>query len=104
MKQILLLGSVLILSTGCGHNFGANSKGIGVRVAWNPDSIMPEATIGYYEVGTIFVRENAKAQYYSDSIGVLESTEVGGEIGTQLTIETQAQANGYSIKNSVISN
>lgn len=105
MTTLMVAATLLV---GCGHNFGVNSKGVGMRAAWNPDSLMPELSLGYYEVGSIAVRENATAIYETDSVGALTGDAIEGEatgtVGSKLSIETGAQANGYTIKNELLTN
>ncbi len=104
---VAVIAIVVTCMTGCGHNFGVNSKGMGLRAAWNPDSLMPEISVGYYEVGSIAIRENAEGIYESDSVGTLagDATEgtTEGTLGTKLEITTGQQANGYTTKNEIFS-
>lgn len=107
--KAVVIATLVVSSTlmvGCGHNFGVNSKGVGFRAAWNPDSIMPEVSLGYYEVGSIAVRENATGIYETDSVGALTGDTTEGEatgtVGSKLSIETGQQANGYTIKDTLL--
>lgn len=103
MKKLIIVAAVIaaVGLTGCGHNMAVASKGIGVRLAWLPDSIMPELNLGYFEVGSALVRENATFKYQSDSLASLNSaTEkelTSGNIGTTMSLTTKEQANGYTV-------
>lgn len=103
MKKLVIVAAAIAMAglTGCGHNMAVASKGIGVRLAWLPDSIMPELNLGYFEVGSALVRENATFEYKSDSLASLNSaTEkelTSGNIGTTMSLTTNQQANGYTV-------
>lgn len=103
MKKAII-GAALITVvglTGCGHNMAVASKGVGLRLAWTPETIMPELNLGYFEVGSALVRENATFKYQSDSLASLNSaTEkelTSGNIGTTMSLTTKEQANGYTV-------
>lgn len=89
---------LVVLLSGCGHNIATASKGVGLRMAWTPDTIMPEVNLGYFEVGSALIRENASFEYKSDSLASLESENADGNIGTQISLVTKQQANGYTTK------
>ena len=65
-KYIFCLVSVLFLA-GCGHNVATHSKGWGVDLSWNPDSIIPNVRVGYWDVSYAMVRENAEVEIKSDA-------------------------------------
>ena len=104
MKKLLIVVTAFCTVTGltgCGHNMAVASKGVGLRLAWTPETIMPELNMGYFEVGSALVRENATFKYKSDSLASLNSaTEkelTGGNIGTTMSLTTKQQANGYTV-------
>lgn len=104
MKKAII-GAALIAVvglTGCGHNMAVASKGVGLRLAWTPETIMPELNLGYFEVGSALIRENATFNYQSDSLaslnGATEQELAGGNIGTTMSLTTKQQANGYTVK------
>lgn len=103
MKKLIIVAAVIAVVdlTGCGHNIAVASKGVGVRLAWTPETIMPELNLGYFEVGSALVRENATFKYQSDSLASLNSaTEkelTGGNTGTTMSLATKQQANGYTV-------
>ena len=104
MKKLIVVAAVIAVVglTGCGHNMAVASKGVGVRLAWTPETIMPELNLGYFEVGSALVRENTTFKYQSDSLASLNSaTEkelTGGNIGTTMSLTTKQQANGYTVE------
>lgn len=103
MKKLVVVAAVaaVVGLTGCGHNMAVASKGVGARIAWTPDTIMPELNLGYFEVGSALVRENATFKYQSDSLASLNSaTEkelTSGNIGTTMSLTTKEQVNGYTV-------
>lgn len=103
MKKLIIVAAAIAMAglTGCGHNMAIASKGVGLRLAWTPETIMPELNLGYFEVGSALVRENATFKYESDSLASLNSaTEkelTSGNIGTTMSLTTKEQANGYTV-------
>ncbi|MDD4818107.1 MAG: hypothetical protein PHI85_09080 [Victivallaceae bacterium] len=96
---LVVLALAAVMFAGCGHSFGGGGKGIGVRCAWQPDSLMPEFQLGYYETGFACVRENAAYTYNgSGSGGVNAGTAdslASGETGIEISLTTKQQVNGY---------
>lgn len=103
MKKLIIVAAVIAMAglIGCGHNMAVASKGVGLRLAWTPETIMPELNLGYFEVGSALIRENATFKYQSDSLASLNSaTEkelTSGNIGTSMSLTTKQQANGYTV-------
>lgn len=102
MKKLIIAAVIAVVGlTGCGHNMAVASKGVGLRLAWTPETIMPELNLGYFEVGSALIRENATFEYQSDSLASLNSaTEkelTSGNIGTTMSLTTKQQANGYTV-------
>jgi len=50
---------ILLLFTGCGHNIGTTSKGIGLNVSWTSGSYLPNMALGYWDINQAVVRGNA---------------------------------------------
>ena len=101
LLTMIMLAAMAALFAGCGHNVAVATKGIGVRLAWMPDSMMPELSLGYFETGAAVIRDKASFSYKSDSLGALgdqQPASATGNIGTSMTLKTGAQANGYLVK------
>lgn len=98
--MIVLLGLVL-LSSGCGHNMALQSKGWGADFSWNPDSMVPNLRLGYWDVTSVAVRENTEVKAKSNadiSSGESSTTPgIGGEVGNSIEIKTGNQINGYTV-------
>lgn len=58
-SNILICLVCLVFLSGCGHNAVVHSKGWGVDISWNGDSFIPNLRIGYWDVSSAIVRENA---------------------------------------------
>lgn len=90
------------LLAGCGHNIATNAKGVGIRMAWTPDSLMPELNLGYFETGTGVIKENASFEYESAGIaGLNGETAVAGAEGnttTKMKLKTAEQVTGYAVE------
>ncbi len=102
MKRLMLVGLLMFAAAmfaGCGHSFGGGGKGIGMRAAWQPDSLMPEFQLGYYETGFACVRENADYSYKGSGSGGVNggssSELLNGETGIEIGLTTKQQVNGY---------
>lgn len=93
---------IAALLTGCGHNVATNAKGVGIRMAWTPDSLMPELNLGYFETGTGVIKENASFEYESAGIAGLngESAVTGaeGNTTTRMKLKTAEQVTGYAVE------
>lgn len=97
---IFAVSFFLMITTGCGHNVATNAKGVGLRMAWTPDSLMPELNLGYFETGTGVIKENATFEYESAGIAGLNGDKVAGAEGnvtTKMKLETKEQITGYAV-------
>ena len=93
MKHLVII-ALLLAATGCGHNVAVSSKGIGIRLAWQPDSVSPELNIGYFEVSAGVIRENAT--FLFESVNALNAEN--GDARSVTSLSTGEQANGYSTR------
>lgn len=92
---------IAALLTGCGHNVATNAKGVGIRMAWTPDSLMPELNLGYFETGTGVIKENASFEYESAVAGLNGESAVAGAEGnttTKMKLKTAKQVTGYAVE------
>ena len=97
--------AVLLALVGCGHNISVYSKGVGVELAWRPNTAMPSIRFGSYENLDLVQRENNQVRYTSNNgVGFdwfgLKSLFGGGKgndigMGTVLEVKTGPQINGY---------
>ena len=97
--------AVLLALVGCGHNISVYSKGVGVELAWRPNTAMPSIRFGSYENLDLVQRENNQVRYTSNNgVGFdwfgLKSLLGGGKgndigMGTVLEVKTGPQINGY---------
>ena len=97
--------AVLLALVGCGHNISVYSKGVGVELAWRPNTAMPSIRFGSYENLDLVQRENNQVRYTSNNgVGFdwfgLKSLLGGGNgndigMGTVLEVKTGPQINGY---------
>jgi len=102
-KMLLFVAAALLVS-GCGHNISVYSKGVGVEIAWRPNTVMPSLRMGSYENLDLCQRENNQVRYTSntrtgfDWFGLKkllgESTDDVG-IGTVLEVKSGPMTNGY---------
>jgi len=104
MKKTIYFGAATMAAvalSGCGHSFGGGAKGIGLRCAWQPDTIMPELQFGYYEAGFACVREHAEYTYEGSGTGGVTGTvavgALSGETGIKIGLKTGDQLNGYAV-------
>ncbi len=109
MKKTTLIfaaAAAALLSASCGHNITTYSKGVGVELAWKPETIMPAVRIGSYENLDTVHRENNQVRYTSNVgfdffgfgrllalFGKQSSSDFGN--GTVLEIKSGPQFNGY---------
>lgn len=97
--------AVLLALVGCGHNISVYSKGVGVELAWRPNTAMPSIRFGSYENLDLVQKENNQVRYTSNNgVGFdwfgLKSMFGGGKgndigMGTVLEVKTGPQINGY---------
>ena len=97
--------AVSIALVGCGHNISVYSKGVGVELAWRPNTAMPSIRFGSYENLDLVQRENNQVRYTSNNgvgfdwfgLKSLFGGEKGNDIGmgTVLEVKTGPQINGY---------
>lgn len=97
--------AVLLALVGCGHNISVYSKGVGVELAWRPNTVMPSIRFGSYENLDLVQKENNQVRYTSNNgVGFdwfgLKSLFGGGKgndigMGTVLEVKTGPQINGY---------
>ena len=97
--------AVLLALVGCGHNISVYSKGVGVELAWRPNTAMPSIRFGSYENLDLMQKENNQVRYTSNNgVGFdwfgLKSLFGGGKgndigMGTVLEVKTGPQINGY---------
>ena len=97
--------AVLLALVGCGHNISVYSKGVGVELAWRPNTAMPSIRFGSYENLDLVQRENNQVRYTSNNgvgfdwfgLKSLFGGEKGNDIGmgTVLEVKTGPQINGY---------
>lgn len=97
--------AVLLALVGCGHNISVYSKGVGVELAWRPNTAMPSIRFGSYENLDLVQRENNQVRYTSNNgVGFdwfgLKSLLGGGKgnnigMGTVFEVKTGPQINGY---------
>ena len=97
--------AVSIALVGCGHNISVYSKGVGVELAWRPNTIMPSIRFGSYENLDLVQKENNQVRYTSNSgvgfdwfglkslFGGNKGNDMG--TGTVLEVKTGPQINGY---------
>lgn len=103
MFKLKIIGgaAAALLLAGCGHSIGTGGKGVGVRMAWNPDSLLPELQLGYYECASAIVRENVKYEYQGSTSGGVNTATAdslaGGESGIKVKLITGEQQNGYTV-------
>ena len=103
---VFIIGYLVLLVAGCGHNLATQSKGWGVDVTWNPDAIMPSLRLGYWDVSYAMVKENAEVKMKStaqlsgdasNSQTSATSAKGVGEVGNSIELKTGAQTNGYVV-------
>ncbi len=108
MKKASLIVMILslLLACGCGHNIAVYSKGVGVEIAWRPNTIMPSLRFGSYENLDLVQKENNQVRYTSNNgagfnwfglrslISGDKSQDIG--MGTVLEVKTGPQINGYA--------
>lgn len=105
-KPIAFIAFAMLLAlVGCGHNISVYSKGVGVELAWRPNTAMPSIRFGSYENLDLVQRENNQVRYTSNNgVGFdwfgLKSLLGGGKgndigMGTVLEVKTGPQINGY---------
>ena len=97
--------AVSIALVGCGHNISVYSKGVGVELAWRPNTAMPSIRFGSYENLDLVQKENNQVRYTSNNgvgfdwfgLKSLFGGEKGNDIGmgTVLEVKTGPQINGY---------
>ena len=97
--------AVLLALVGCGHNISVYSKGVGVELAWRPNTAMPSIRFGSYENLDLVQKENNQVRYTSNNgvgfdwfgLKSLFGGEKGNDIGmgTVLEVKTGPQINGY---------
>ena len=58
-SKILICLVYLMFLCGCGSNAVVHSKGWGIDISWTGDSFIPNLRIGYWDVSTAIIRENA---------------------------------------------
>lgn len=97
--------AALLALVGCGHNISVYSKGVGVELAWRPNTAMPSIRFGSYENLDLVQKENNQVRYTSNNgVGFdwfgLKSLLGGGKgndigMGTVLEVKTGPQINGY---------
>lgn len=97
--------AVLLALVGCGHNISVYSKGVGVELAWRPNTAMPSIRFGSYENLDLVQKENNQVRYTSNNgvgfdwfgLKSLFCGEKGNDIGmgTVLEVKTGPQINGY---------
>lgn len=104
--KILLMTVMVSLLCGCGHNIAVYSKGVGVEIAWRPNTIMPSLRFGSYENLDLVQKENNQVRYTSNNgagfnwfglrslISGDKSQDIG--MGTVLEVKTGPQINGYA--------
>ena len=107
MKKLhfLMIGLVLLM-TGCGHNIAVYSKGLGVELAWRPNTVLPSLRFGSYENLDLVQKENNQVRYTSNNgagfswFGLRslltgdKSQDIG--MGTVIEFKTGPQINGYA--------
>lgn len=97
--------AVLLALVGCGHNISVYSKGVGVELAWRPNTAMPSIRFGSYENLDLVQKENNQVRYTSNNgvgfdwfglkslFGGKKGNDIG--MGTVLEVKTGPQINGY---------
>lgn len=114
ISLILSLFSILLL-TSCGHNVATHSKGWGIDISWNQDSMVPNLRLGYWDVSYAMVKENVELTMKSNAglsanagnstsnssgtdnktTGSSLSSNAGGTASNEIEIKTGPQINGY---------
>lgn len=87
MKNIRTLFFCLLalVLTGCGHNIGTSSKGIGINLSWTSGSYLPNLAVGYWDINQAVVRGNSTYTVNTATGGGV--TSLGG---TAQTIELKS--------------
>ena len=94
---------IAIMLCSCGHNVAIYSKGVGMELAWRPNTIMPSLRFGSYENVDLVQKENNDVRYTSNSgtgfdwLGLRTLFGGGNAAGTStvLEVKTGPQVNGY---------
>lgn len=104
-KSMAFVACMSLLLAGCGHNISVYSKGVGLELAWRPNTIMPSVRFGSYENLDLVQKENNHVRYTSNNgVGFdwfgLKSLFGGDKdngigMGTVLEVKTGPQINGY---------
>ena len=107
MKKIhFFIMALVLLLTGCGHNIAVYSKGLGVEIAWRPNTVLPSLRFGSYENLDLVQKENNQVRYTSNNgagfnwFGLKslftgdKSQDIG--MGTVIEFKTGPQINGYA--------
>ena len=58
----------MLVLTGCASNIAVLSKGVGLQMTWQPDTLIPQINVGYYENSTAIIKNNAEYEYRSDGV------------------------------------
>lgn len=105
-KRHFLILALTLLFTGCGHNIAVYSKGLGVELAWRPNTVLPSLRFGSYENLDLVQKENNQVRYTSNNgagfswFGLRslltgdKSQDIG--MGTVIEFKTGPQINGYA--------
>jgi len=104
-KSMVFVACMSLLLAGCGHNISVYSKGVGLELAWRPNTIMPSVRFGSYENLDLVQKENNHVRYTSNNgvgfdwfglkslFGSDKDNGIG--MGTALEVKTGPQINGY---------
>ena len=106
-KKIIFSITMLVL-TGCASNIAVLSKGVGLQMTWQPDTLIPQINVGYYENSTAIIKNNAEYEYKSDgilgigdtsrdAIGVVTPTSSANSL-TNMRLHTGEQIQGYEVE------
>ena len=113
MKYILFVFLCIcsLMITGCGHNNVMHSKGWGIDISWNQDSLIPNLKLGYWDSSFAIVKENVEVDMTSNAglgadtknssngkseNGVNRNAEAKGSTSNTIKIKTGPQINGYT--------
>lgn len=55
--SVFLCTLSIFLLSGCGHNIVTHSKGWGIELSWQQDSLIPNLRLGYWDVSYAMVKK-----------------------------------------------
>ena len=110
--SVFLYTLSIFLLSGCGHNVATHSKGWGIDLSWQQDSIIQNLRLGYWDVSYVMVKENVEVKMKSNAGLNAEAgqtskegetkhapgvnTLAGGAASNEIEMKIGSQINGYT--------